>query len=251
MFTGQAATWLCSLPDDKKTTLAAIKTAFLERFNIINNNKISKLKQHETETAMQYFNRVQSLALNTKDLAEETITGLAVENLLPKLKVHVLAANPQTYDQLRDALETASRITECAGASAQDSVGINELCDIFKSLKTQQEQMQQMLGEVQAIQTRPILGRHEHQQGRTFNTHKQYQNRNGSNRHYSSNNNNKQHGSCAGCGKFCPTRKLCNFFNHQCQMCKRWHHSEDVCGKYGPHFNRGSQNFTPRGRPQF
>lgn len=38
------------------------------------------------------------MTLNTNKLSEETVVGLAIEGLQPNIKVHVLAANPNTYE---------------------------------------------------------------------------------------------------------------------------------------------------------
>ncbi|KAJ8315285.1 hypothetical protein KUTeg_007435, partial [Tegillarca granosa] len=120
--TGQANLWFHTLSNETKASLDAIKTAFLERFQDNNSdNNIVNIRQHEHESGSDFFYRVQKMSLGVSTVNELGMVKLTINGLNDSLKPHVIGAKPSTWKELKDAIETATRIAECSFQSTQAS----------------------------------------------------------------------------------------------------------------------------------
>lgn len=150
--TGQANLWFHTLSNETKASLDAIKTAFLERFQDNNSdNNIVNIRQHEHESGSDFFYRVQKMSLGVSTVNELGMVKLTINGLNDSLKPHVIGAKPSTWKELKDAIETATRIAECS-FKVQPVQNVTDICDkISQTILTNIDSKMKQLDQVFAI----------------------------------------------------------------------------------------------------
>ncbi|CAG2256465.1 unnamed protein product [Mytilus edulis] len=128
--------------------------------------------------------------MGAENLGEAVIVDIAVNGLKPSLKQTVIQKSPKTFEQLRNSLEIATNVAECA--------------------KTMKSAVKQEVSQVMAVtpNSMPTQNFEERQETRQY----------------------RQDYVCFGCGKSCTNRRLCPAFNVKCFKCDRVGHFKEVCG---------------------
>ncbi|VDI19529.1 Hypothetical predicted protein [Mytilus galloprovincialis] len=115
--TGHASLWFHNIDAHPKGDIGNLKAAFLARFsNTKTNQQIYKLQQTSTESSQAYLARVQQLDMGVENLGEVVIVDIAGNGLQPSLKQTVIQKSPKTFEKLRNSLEIATNVAECASS---------------------------------------------------------------------------------------------------------------------------------------
>ena len=207
---GRALLWYHNLDNGIKKDFDRMKAAFLERFTCHKTNKqIYKLQQTDKETGSQYLTRVQQLAMGADDLSESAIVDLAMNGLNKTLRTFVVGRDPKTFDELRQAIDIATNVSECntnnsaSATCTSASTSVNDINSMFASfLDSMRTVMQQ---EVMALKPPDRI----------------------------TDQGTQQEFFCRGCGKSCRVRRQCPAYNAKCHSCGIIGHYQDVCGQKG------------------
>ena len=107
---GVAKIWFDSLQAATQTSLRLLREAFIARFKPTNNIDISvlSLSQKADESVEEYFSRfIDNLA--SKELPENIQISIITKGLKPPLISLVMPQNPQTLEELRQAMVLAEQ----------------------------------------------------------------------------------------------------------------------------------------------
>ncbi|CAC5363300.1 unnamed protein product [Mytilus coruscus] len=153
--TGHASLWFHNLDANTKGNIDSLKAAFLARFsNTKTNQQIYKLQQTSIESSQAYLARVQQLAMGAENLGEAVIVDIAVNGLQPSLKQTVIQKSPKTFEELRNSLEIATNVAECASSNTPcTSQDINAMFSSF--LESMKSAVKQEVSEVMAVTPHP------------------------------------------------------------------------------------------------
>ncbi|CAC5400200.1 unnamed protein product [Mytilus coruscus] len=153
--TGHASLWFHNLDANTKGNIDNLKAAFLARFsNTKTNQQIYKLQQTSIESSQAYLARVQQLAMGAENLREAVIVDIAVNGLQPSLKQTVIQKSPKTFEELRNSLEIATNVAECASSNTPcTSRDINAMFSSF--LESMKSAVKQEVSEVMAVTPHP------------------------------------------------------------------------------------------------
>ncbi|CAC5426199.1 Retrovirus-related Pol polyprotein from transposon 297 [Mytilus coruscus] len=206
--TGHASLWFHNLDANTKGNIDNLKAAFLARFsNTKTNQQIYKLQQTSIESSQAYLARVHQLAMGAENLGEAVIVDIAVNGLQPSLKQTVIQKSPKTFEELRNSLEIATNVAECASSNTPcTSQDINAMFSSF--LESMKSAVKQEVSEVMAVTPHPTQTQNYPERQET----RQY----------------KQEYVCFGCGKSCTNRRLCPAFNVKCFKCDRVGHFKEA-----------------------
>lgn len=146
---GVAKIWFDSLQDTTKGSFRLLREAFIARFKPQNNIDITVLSmcQKQDESVEEYYSRfIDNMA--TKDLPENIQITVITKGLLPQLVSLVMPQNPQTLEELRQAMvlaEQTHRASQPKQSVASTSSSDANLTEEIRCLRNQ-------LSEVLAIQ---------------------------------------------------------------------------------------------------
>ena len=117
---GIGKTWFDSLSEATKVNLDLLKTAFLNRFSGSSTVDISVLMiaQRSDESAEEYCARFVESS-HAKEIPENLQVSILMKGLKPTLLTLVMPKNPQTLEDMRQAMVLAEQTTN---ASASRSV---------------------------------------------------------------------------------------------------------------------------------
>ena len=142
---GIAKTWFDSLSEATQVNLDLLKTAFLNRFSNSSTVDISVLTiaQRSDESAEEYYARFVESS-HAKAIPENIQVSILMKGLKPTLLTLVMPKNPQTLEDMRQAMVLAEQTTN---ASASRSVNSAD-----SSLQNEIMCLRNQLSEVLAIQ---------------------------------------------------------------------------------------------------
>ena len=204
---GAAETWFASLDPIIKTSLEAIREAFMARFRPSSklNLKLLECSQKEDETVEDYFHRITS-SLADRPIDQDWLVHELMKGLKSEIKKPVIQEDPQTLEELRNTAtraEVAERFSGGATVSkgpAADNSKLDVIMDKIASLDAS----------VNAFQReKPTSAK------------------------------------CGNCGRFCQSPSECFARNKKCKYCKSLHHFWRLCRKRQTDIKNGKSGKLP------
>ena len=147
---GVAKIWFDSLQDATQSSFRLLREAFIARFKPQNNIDITVLSmcQKQEETVEEYYSRfIDNVA--TKDLPENIQITVITKGLLPQLVALVMLQNPQTLEELRQAMVLA----EQTHRALQPKQSVASTASTYSNLTEEIRCLRNQLSEVLAIQS--------------------------------------------------------------------------------------------------
>lgn len=274
-FEGQAATWFHSLTDQQKSNMQQFKQCLKDRFAPNEATfSLMGIKQDISENTDAYLARAEKIALG-HNLPELYKVQFIVNGLHNNIKSRIIAKQPKTFQNLREAIVIAKAELECTentgnpfsevtlkafAAQIKDSLR-EELCSLSatnsdtgnrqsKNRRQQpwQQPAQQPWQRPQQQQwQQPVpqsWQRPQQQQWQQYPHQPPQQQWQQTPQQQWQQTPTAAHGnqrgrSCPGCGKSCYPRYSCPAYNHFCTKCDTWSHFEEVCRG-----NRRKPNFA-------
>ena len=144
LFRDTACDWLTALPDDQKSSLEALKTAFNNRFRTNDAVKyrsareLFTTKQKEKQSVDEYVTEMIKIALKVGQKRDDDITRHAVlSGLRPRIASQILMTNPKTVHEVI----TRARLAELADSPEDTDVSSNggaNMADDLRNLQVRQ-----------------------------------------------------------------------------------------------------------------
>ena len=244
---GNATVWFDALPQAQKDTQAHIKTAFMSKFQLNDQQKQARIsqfiamKQAPSELASAFIDKMTTFAVDL-GLDDPTIRGCITAGLREDIKAHVNIQRPTTLEDISaiaaavEASSTKPAAVEASSAkpasSTKSSLTPEAVFDLVASLgKEMKDQQKKHNEEIVSLISAPrhqATGAYYSQRGNRHNSYHRKNGRGFQNKSFSS-YEQSDYSRCNCCGKSGHFFRDCAHKSKKCHKCKRVGHLREVC----------------------
>ena len=225
---GVAKIWFDSLQAGTQASLRLLREAFIARFKSTNNVDISvlSLTQNTDETVEEYFSRFID-NVSGKDLPENIQISIMTKGLLPQLVTLVMPQNPQTLEDLRQAMVLAEQTQKATQPKPAVASVDQTLTEEIRCLRNQLSEVLAISGPRQPQQPQPT---YQNYRPNNYNQGQGRQTYQGPQREYHAPQQQQDSWKCSFCGgKRYHIRSNCPASNQICRYCNKKGHFMREC----------------------
>ena len=223
--TSAASYWYRDLPVAATATFAALKQAFLHKYQPhegmrwVRLSQLADRKQHREETVESYLVDIEKLCCQLKKSPEERMEAF-IRGLLPNIRAHVIKAHPKTVDEA---------ITQARIAQSTSDPQPTEVNSAIKQLTDQITALQNQLTTIAATQPSPRQPPSAGEQQFRPQRPQVFRQQRGRRQEQRQQAWTPTMLPCRGCGGECTSRQTCPAWGVECNYCQKFGHFARVC----------------------